>query len=210
MIFAPTSQRALAPLLAALALVAAGCSRPFERPPVEKQRFALVPGRPDPVSGPRAGVLRVGLVRVSPSFQNRTLVLRTGEDTYVSDFYNEFTAPPGMLLRDQLVQWLADGSHFASVVRSTAAPIDWLLEVELEALYADLRVPAAPKAVIGVTLRLLHTRGATSSIVFQKDYDESEPAADGARPALVDAWNRALGRMLPEITADLDAAASKP
>ncbi len=86
--------RRLASSLLAAAVLLAGCSPVLERKPVEKQRFVLQPPPAEPVAGPRAGVLRVGVVRVSAPFQNRGFVYRTGADVYATDFYNEFAAPP--------------------------------------------------------------------------------------------------------------------
>ena len=207
-------QCSLGVLLLGATLLGAGCSGVLARQPLEKQRFVLAPGRTDPVSGQRAGVLRVGVVRASTPFQNRGFVHRTGDESFKSDFYNEFAAPPGILLRDVLVEWLRDGTHFETVVQGSEAPSDWLLEVDLESLYADLRDDAAPHVAIGITVRLLdaHTRGA--AIAFQQHYAVRKPAADASSPALAAAWNRALARTLGELAADLDTArasrASRP
>lgn len=191
------------------ALFGAGCSGVLARQPLEKQRFALAPVRHDPVSGQRAGVLRIGVVHASTPFQNRGFVYRTGDESYKSDFYNEFAAPPGILLRDVLAVWLRDGTHFATVVQGSEAPADWLLEVDLESLYADLRDTAAPQVAIGITVRLLDARAAGAAIAFQKHYAASEPAADTSPPALAAAWNRALARELGDLAADLDAARAR-
>jgi ABC-type uncharacterized transport system auxiliary subunit len=197
-------------LLLALAALCASCSPLLERKPVEKQRFALQTPLPEPLPGPRAGVLRVGVVRVSPPFQNRGFVLRTGEDSYASDFYNEFAAPPGTLLRDLLVAWLRNGTHFASVVRGSESSLDWVLEPDLESLYSDARDAAVPpQATIAFSVRLLDARASGMPIRFEKHYAASEAAADRSPRALAEAWNRALGRLLPELAADLDAATAR-
>jgi ABC-type uncharacterized transport system auxiliary subunit len=201
--------RSLAVLLLGAALFGAGCSDMLARQPLEKQRFVLAPGRTESVSGPRAGVLRIGVVRASTPFQNRGFVHRTGDESFKSDFYNEFAAPPGILLRDVLVEWLRDGTHFETVVQGSEAPSDWLLEVDLEALYADLRDAAAAQVTIGITVRLLDAHARSAAIAFQKHYAVSEPAADVSSPALAAAWNRALARMLGELAADLDAARAR-
>ena len=200
------TSRALLALLVTAAVLGAGCANVLERKPPEKQRFVLAPGRPDPVSGPRAGVLRVGVVRVSPPFQNRGFVRRTGEKTFANDFYNEFAAPPGTLLRDLLVEWLRDGTHFATVVRGSEAPPDWLLEVDLESLYQDLRDPAAPQVTIAFAARLLAANAASASIALDERYATTETAADASPVAIVAAWNRALARLLAELSSDLDTA----
>jgi len=198
--------RALVVLLFAAAVLGAGCGSVLERQLPEKQRFVLAPGRPDPVSGPRAGALRVGVVRVSSPFANRGFVRRSGEKTFASDFYNEFAAPPGTLLRDVLVSWLREDTHFTTVVRGSEAPADWLLVVDLESLYGDHRVAAAPEATIAFTARLLDARSSLATIVSEKHYATREPAIDGSPPAIVAAWNRSLARLLAELATDLDVA----
>jgi ABC-type uncharacterized transport system auxiliary subunit len=206
-------------LLLALAVVAAGCSpgAVLARKPVAKQRFVLQPPPPVPRSEPqasgevhRAGVLRVAVVREASSFQNRGFVFRTGPDRFTSDFYNEFAAPPGTLLRDVFALWLRDGTHFASVVRGSESPSDWVLETDLESLYADVRDPAAPpQTQIAFAVRLLDAQVARLPIRFEKRYATSEVAADRSPRALAEAWSRGLGRLLAELAADLDAATAR-
>jgi hypothetical protein len=206
-------------LLFALAVVAAGCSpgAVLERKPVAKQRFVLQPPPPVPPGESqaggevdRAGVLRVAVVRVASPFQNRGFVFRSGAETFKSDFYNEFAAPPGTLLRDVFVEWLRDGTHFASVVRGSESPSDWVLETDLESLFADARDSAAPpQTQIAFAVRLLDAHAAALPIRFEKRYATSEAATDRSPRALAEAWSRGLGRLLPELAADLDAATAR-
>jgi hypothetical protein len=155
-------------------------------------------------------VLRVAVVRVAAPFQNRGFVFRTGADSFKSDFYNEFASPPGTLLRDVFVEWLRDGAHFASVVRGSESPSDWVLETDLESLFADVRDPATPPVTqIAFAVRLLDTHAAALPIRFEKRYATIEAAADRSPRALAEAWSRGLGRLLPELAADLDAATAR-
>jgi ABC-type uncharacterized transport system auxiliary subunit len=202
--------RRLASLLIAVAVLGAGCAPVLERKPVEKQRFVLEPPPPETYAGPRAGVLRVGVVRVSPPFQNRGFVFRTGDQSYTTDFYNEFAAPPGTLLRDVLVEWLREGTHFASVVRGSEAPSGWLLETALESLFVDARDAAAePQVQIALAVRLLDAGAADMPIRFAKRYQTSERATGRSAGAIAEAFSRALGQLLPELAADLDAASAR-
>jgi cholesterol transport system auxiliary component len=196
-------RRALAAALAALALACAGA---LERRPPEKQRFVFAP--PPPHSGPvaGAGVLRVGRVRISPLFENMGFAYRVGNDRYESDFYNEFFAPPSQMLRETLVDWLGDARLFVSVGIGAAPPPDWLLEADVRSLYGDRRDPQTPQAVLAAVFRLLDARGSQLQLVLERSYDEREPATDGSPRALVDAWNRALGRVLVALEGDLRAA----
>jgi ABC-type uncharacterized transport system auxiliary subunit len=204
--------RRLASLLIAVAVLGAGCAPVLERKPVEKQRFVLEPPPPETYAGPRAGVLRVGVVRVSPPFQNRGFVFRTGDQSYTTDFYNEFAAPPGTLLRDVLVEWLRDGTRFAAVLRGSEAASDWLLETVLESLFVDARdAVAEPLTEIAIAVRLLDAEAGAAAmpIRFEKRYAERERAAERTPDAIAEAFSRALGRLLPKLAADLDAASAE-
>jgi ABC-type uncharacterized transport system auxiliary subunit len=197
--------RAAAALLA-VALVASGCGT-FSRKPPAKERFVLAPGAPASVAAkPSAGILRVDVVRGSPLASNRSFVYRTGPDTVQTDFYREFVAPPGALVRDALIEWLRASNRFAAVVRGTKAGTAWILESDLERLDADLRDPAAPQAVIEMQVRLLDVRKATPTLVFDRRYTASEPLADRTPETLVAAWSRALATVLGEIEGDLTKA----
>jgi len=209
------SARKLVSLVVALlvASLAAGCGA-FARQPPAKQRFVLAPGVPTADPGSRlATVLRVDLVRGSPFVVNRGFVYQTRRDTVVSDFYNEFYAPPGVLVRDALVEWLRGTGRFEAVVRSSEAPSQWILEADLERMLADVEDPAAATAQLDLVLRLLDARAGDPRLVFSTRYVESEPAATREPQALVDAWSRALGRVLAEVASDTTAAiaaAAKP
>ena len=189
--------------LLGVALVASGCATLSRKPPT-KERFVLAPGAPAAVAAkPSAGILRVDVVRGAPLASNRGFVYRTGPDTVKTDFYREFAAPPGTLVRDAMIEWLRAADRFAAVVRGTKAGTAWILESDLERLDADLRDPIAPRAVIEMQVRLLDVRKGTPVLVFDRRYAASEPLADRTPETLVAAWSRALATLLAEIQGDL-------
>ena len=196
-----------APLLLAALLLASGCFGGLERRPPEKQRFVLQPATevaPVSVAGSsvvRLARVRISPVRVSPVFDNKGFVYRTGPSTFETDFYNEFFSPPGVLLREALIDWLDSTQLFDAVARSSAADADWVLETDLDQLFADQRDPGPPKAYLEITFRLIDAR--TRKVAFEKRYTASEAAADRSPAALVDAWNRGLGSMLAELVGDV-------
>lgn len=197
------SKRVLAAGLLGIAIAASGCGALSRKPPV-KERFVLTPGAPAAVAAkPGAGILRVDVVRGAPLAANRGFVYRTGPDTVKTDFYREFAAPPGTLLRDALIEWLRASNRFAAVVRGTKAGTAWILESDLERLDADLRDPDAPQAVLAMQVRLLDVRKEPPNLVFDRRYTASEPLADRTPETLVAAWSRALATVLGEIEKDL-------
>lgn len=201
-----TRRVALALLAAALL---AGCAGALQRPAPEKTRFVLRLAKPAPGAKPASGLV-VGRFRVSTLFDHTGFVYRTGEDTFATDFRFEWFAPPGSVLREAVVDWLDDASPFASVERGSLTGADWLLETDVDRLYADRRDPAAPAVVLAGRFRLLDLRGPRSRRAFSLTFDEREPAGAGTPQELVDAWARALERALAALDPELRAAVRTP
>jgi cholesterol transport system auxiliary component len=188
--------------LALALLLASGCFGSLERTPPDKQRFMLRPvAEAAPASGASPSVLRVARVRVSPVFEHKGFVYRTGPSTFETDFYNEFFSPPGVLLREVLLDWLDATQVFAAIARGSSADVDWVLETDVDQLFADQRESGPPKACLEIAFRLIDAR--SRKIVFEKRYTASEPAADSSAAALVDAWNRGLGAVFGELVRDV-------
>ncbi|RIL02603.1 MAG: hypothetical protein DCC71_16115 [Proteobacteria bacterium] len=204
------SRRSCARLLLGVALAAALCApgcAAFRRNPPEKQRFMLVGGSPEPAPRGAAGIVRVDLVRGSPLVANRGFVYRVGTEQMSTDFYHEFVAPPGVLLRERLIDWLRATGAFTAVVRGSKAQIDWILETDLDRFHADVRDRAAPEVKVEVEVRLLDTREGAPTLAMERRYETSAQAAGIAAPELVDAWSRATSELLDRVAADVAAAA---
>jgi hypothetical protein len=201
-------------LLLAAVLLAGACASPLERPALAKTRFVLDPGRPpaaaaaapDGAGAAGAGSLLVARVRVSPLFDHKAFVYRTGAETFESDPYHEWFAQPGDVLREATLGWLEEAGLFSGVERRSVSGSEWLLETVVDRLYTDRRDPDAPAAVLAGRFRLLDLRGARPRRALELRFDEREPAGDGAPQALVDAWGRALGRALETLAPELRAA----
>jgi uncharacterized lipoprotein YmbA len=188
----------------------AGCAATLiERKAPEKQRFVLDPEPPPVASAPLEGALRVERVRVAPLFDHKGFVYRTGEDTWASDFYHEFFAPPGDVLREAFLTALEEASLFRSIQRDSLPHPDWSLAIEVERLYGDRRDGGKPVAVLDLEAKLVDSRGAARTVVWNQRYVQMEPVADGSPQALVDAWSRALGRTLATLAEDLRGAVTR-
>jgi cholesterol transport system auxiliary component len=219
---------------AALALLAllGGCLDGLRRAPPQKQRFMLqlesgaaapsapttgaaagsaalaasgtAPALAGASAAPALGSLRLERVRVSPVFDHKSFVYRLGENRFETDYYREFFSPPGVLLQEALRQWLASSGLFSVAERGAGPEPRWLLEADLEQLYADLREPAAPRAVLALDVRVRDAR--TDTLAFEKRYAQQESAADASPDALIAAWNRALGAALGALGGELRTA----
>jgi len=195
------SRAALLLALIASAAIPLGC---FSKSYPEKRRYVFEIEPPiDAVPGPN-GVLRMDRVRVSPLFERKGFVYRTGEATFENDFYNEFFAPPGVLLRKATLNRLRAASIFSDVLDATQmGDVDWMLEGHVTQLYADLRDRAAPFAVLQIEYTLLDARSPTLAIVFRETYSAQISAAGGSAEAIVNGWTEALTQVLSELEVDL-------
>jgi cholesterol transport system auxiliary component len=176
----------------------------MSKSPPEKRRFVLEAERGEEAEANGKGVLRVERFRVSRLFERKGFVYRTGGDRFENDFYNEFFAPPGALLREAVGHWLEDSPLFSNVIGGTdSTRADWLLEARVNELYGDLRDAKAPQAVMEIHFTLLDARSPTLTAVFTKRYSARVDAADTSPEAVLAAWNASLIGILTELEADL-------
>jgi uncharacterized lipoprotein YmbA len=188
---------ALAAAGAALAL--AGCLgdlAALRQPYPEKARYTLeVQRAPDHAvqAGARLAdaVLRVRQIHVAPLFERKGFVYRTAESRYESDFYNELYAPPGVVFHQELVDWLRNANLFQQVVGGGSMEVaDWLLDVSIDELYADLRDDGRPEAVLSVSIALREAGAARDAEpAVSERYALREPVERVAAEPLVAGWN---------------------
>jgi cholesterol transport system auxiliary component len=196
-------RRVLATLGLAFVALAAGC---LSREPLRKQRYAFDVERTGAAAGPGRGVLRIGSVGVAPVYERKPFVYRVGDDEYRSDFYNEFFAPPGLLIRETTFEWLAASGVFANVVQSGEVPADWVLGARVLRLYGDHRDPGGLESVMEIEFTLLRRRAAGSEIVLQKVYAARVPVPQRNAESVFAGWGDGLARILSELEGDLRAA----
>ncbi len=192
-------------VLALLALaLGSGCMGGLKHPPVEKRLFDLEVRRPE-VLAPRAGGpdLAVRRVLVSPRYDGRELVYRTGPSAYASDYYNLFFVPPSQMLGQDLRQWLAQSGLFGHVLdpASLARP-DLTLEANAVTLCGDYAAKPA-KAVVEIQFLLLDDRAAETPIVFSRDYRRETPLAGDAPKDLVEGLRQAVAGIYGDLEKDL-------
>lgn len=196
-------------------IVPAAC---LKRSYPEKQRYVFEVARlplPSVTSSPEitegeqegstsVGVLRLDRMRVSPLFERKGFVYRTADDRFEADFYHEFFAAPAVLLRKATGAWLTSASIFSSVIGARdPAQADWLLEGRVGELYADLRDPAAPQAVMQIEFSVLTAQAPKLDVVFQRRYGVEIPAESREPGAILEAWNQALAQILSQFEEDL-------
>jgi cholesterol transport system auxiliary component len=153
-------------------------------------------------------VLTIRKLRVSPRYEGKELVYRTGNLSYESDFYNEFFITPSALFTEEVRQWLAAAGLFQHVVDSASSvEATYILEGNVLTLYGDYRDNNAPHAVLEMQFFLLENISARSEIVFQKTYRQEISLSARSTTALIQGWNEALRAILTMLETDLRATA---
>ena len=154
-----------------------------------------------PVSG---AVLDVRGLFVSPSFEGKELVYRTGDTRYESDFYNTWFLSPSAMLTQQMQNWLRNARLFEHVV-TTPSYMDatYILEGTVTALYGDYRQQGGHKAVVGLDIVLIEEISARPAIVFQRDYQQKVELTVTSPDALTRGWNQGLEQIFMALEADL-------
>jgi cholesterol transport system auxiliary component len=174
----------------------------------EKQHYILDTQRSaSPVDGDNSNIAQVQRFTVDSAFSSKSLIYRTKEFKYESDFYNEFLVSPSAMITEKTRNWLSASGLFGRVL----APGDSIVPTHVVqgnviALYGDFREKSAPKAVIEVRIFLSETETQSESgIVFGKTYKASMGLESRDPTALVAAYDRCLIEILANFERDLAA-----
>ena len=188
------------------ALLLNGC---LSRPALVRQTFAL--------QGPLAtnasartgdGVLLVASCNVSPLFSGRSLVYRTGENSYEQDPSAGFLIPPAEDFGIAVRQYLRSGAAFRDVVEPGGIlPPDRLAEVQVTELYGDFRATDRPTAVLTIRFKFIRAggEGKPPMVFLEKLATRSVPLREKTAVGVVAAWNQGLAEIMNEVAAGLSA-----
>lgn len=180
-----------------------GCS--LEKKFPDKRYYVLDVSRPVADSSTANDVvLSVRTLRVSPRYERKGLVYRTGELNFESDFYNQFLISPSAILTQEVRQWMEASGLFQSVVASTShMEVSYVLEGNITALYGDYRDTGSPKAVLEIQFFVISDVSVETEVVFQRDYGKQVSLKETSPQALVDGLNEALREILTALERDL-------
>ncbi|HEX3035975.1 MAG TPA: hypothetical protein VHT73_12775 [Thermodesulfobacteriota bacterium] len=188
-----------------LFLILTGCAAKLERNYPQRNYYILNVSNTNGNSSPASdGILEIRRFTISPNFTTREFVYRKGDLSYVSDFYNQFFRPPGMLITEETRKWLSESGLFKYVLDSSnSARPDYVLEGNVNELYGDYRTSGTPKAVLGIQFFLIDETSPNSQIIFQKNYYGEVALKNNSPETLVEGWNNALEQILTDLKEDL-------
>ncbi|HEX5399331.1 MAG TPA: ABC-type transport auxiliary lipoprotein family protein [Verrucomicrobiae bacterium] len=185
-----------------LASTFCGC---LSRPPLNIQTYAFSTPAFPATNGPAGHpVLAIKSLQISPPFDGRSFVYRTGEFSYERDPYAGFLSLPAEQLVEPVSEILSQSNRFKNVVAAgNAAQPDVSADITITQLYGDIRKPKAPFAVLAmwVTFREV-TNGLPGEVILHRNYARRIPMASTAPAALMAGWNRALVQILDEVASN--------
>ena len=172
----------------------------------EKQHYILDTQRKHlTVTGDKSNVAEVRRFTAASAFSSKSLVYRTSQFKYESDFYNEFLVSPSEMITEKTRNWLSESGLFGRVLEpGSAADPTHVIQGNIIALYGDFRDKSAPKAVMEARIFLSETETPSESgIVFGKTYKSSIGVESKDPENLVAAFDRCLVEILTSFEKDL-------
>ena len=188
----------LRPLSLAVTLLLAACSLQSVAP--EKTTYQFGASRPPiaTTTSSRFGTLRVADFRVAQANRSSSLLYRETDQRFVADPYHLFIAPPATLLAERYRAWLAHSALFRSVLPSGAMmAADATLEVELVELYADVRDPKHPTAVLALRAWLADAKGREAMPEWR--FSQRVPLSSADADSVVAGLDMALSAALTDL-----------
>jgi len=159
-------------------------------------------------AAPAGRVLLVNAASASPFYDTQNLVFSRSPGQRAYYQFAGWTERPGRRLSELLMRRLETRGSFKSVAATTAGiKGDFVLSTRLEEFYHD--TGANPGSVrVEVSAELVDYAGRT--IVAQRRFAQSVPAAGENAQAAVAAFNRAATTLLDEMSAWIEGAAAQP
>lgn len=191
---------------ALLALLLAGCSA-LQPPRAENPNLYLLDARPAAhvQQGQRERVIVVQAPRALPGFD--TARMAYVREPHRLDYYanNRWVDTPARMLAPLLVEALARSGAFRAVLPAPSSVVaDLRLDTELLRLQQDFR---AQPSRVQLTLRAQLIDLSSNRVIATREFDAAESAPSEDAQGGVIAANRALARVLGELTAFCRAAA---
>ena len=188
-------------LLAAAAWLLASCSLQSATPP--KTTFQFGASRPAmAAANPRQGSLRIADFRAPQANRSANLIYRETDQRFVADPYRVFLAPPATLMAERTRAWFAASGLFRAVLPAgSLQKAETELEVEIAELYADVREPKHPAAVLALRAWVTDSNGAALRSEWRFARRIALKQADAA--SVVAGFDQALEAALTDLEAKL-------
>ena len=149
-------------------------------------------------------ILAVSPFSIAPGFQDSGIIYRTGDNQYLSDYYNQYVVSPAAMITSLVRNWLSDADICADVLlpHSTIEPTH-ILDGNIRQIYVDVRDKARLKAVLEISFVLMKQYRNEQIIQFSKTYRVIRPVTNKTAKAEIDALNQCLDGVLTKLRKDI-------
>ena len=189
-------------------LVWCGCGQP----PMLVQKYLLEYPAPEVQKAtPLNDGLKVEQFAVAQAFNTTAMVYRTSPYTAENYHYSRWRVNPGYLIADYLTRDLRDSRLFKAVLSAESpSKARFSLEGGVQEIQ-ELDQGAVWQASLVLNLTLVDTNATeiTRRVLFQKNYQATEPMTEKTPAGLAQAMSRALAQLSPRIITDVYQAARK-
>ncbi len=139
---------------------------------------------------------------ISPGYDSRQFVIRTGENEYETLYYDQFFARPERLFHAETKDWLAQSGLFVNILgNSSLVMAGHALEGSVVRVYGDFR--DEKKAVLEMQFTLLRLSENGPEILMQRTYQTEQKIENENPKTLVAGWERGLASLLEELENEL-------
>ncbi|MFH2059119.1 MAG: hypothetical protein ABIJ59_09485 [Pseudomonadota bacterium] len=139
---------------------------------------------------------------IASTFDSHAFIYRMGENTYQTDFYNEFIVYPAKLITEKLTENIYSSTYFSQPMANREQAIQYRLSGKILNLYGDFQTPDSPKAVMEIRLILEKKQDNAFASYSNKTYRFEEPIASPSPEDLVAGWNKGLTNIILQFLTD--------
>jgi len=148
--------------------------------------------------------VKVERVDVNHAYFNRDFNYRVGPDEFISDYYNQFYRPVGVLVTNEIYKWFSSTGLFKDVLPvNNLINSKYILDSKIVDIYGDYSNPVDPRAVLNMQFFLVDDSSDIAKLVYSNVYNQSVAISSRTPGALVEGWNEALKNILKQFETDL-------
>ncbi|WP_320169281.1 hypothetical protein [Maridesulfovibrio sp.] len=187
-----------------------GCVK-LERPSLERKYFTIdIPrDKAEPKKPESTTNLTIRRVKISPRYEDRNLVYKTGPNSFESDYYNAFFITPAAMMTQELHSWMSDSGLFANVLGPESMGTgNLILEGVVNAIYGDYSSDPH-KAILKMQFFLLDNENPGLPIIYSRNFSRAIELKDTEAKTLVSALNCGAKEIFTELERDLSETVAK-
>lgn len=122
-----------------------------------------------------SNVISISPASIHSTFAGKSFVYKKGGYEYWHDPYRQFTASPNMLITHFIQTDLCQQSTTIIIDSDSLLKPNYILQLSIEALYADYEDKAAPQAVTAIDATLFHIKEGDAIPIANEFFSQSLP-----------------------------------